>query len=293
MVSTGPRTSFLPDPTAPFDRRRTRTNGLGCRRCRLCTTSSLDPRPSTSSSWARDPAGRPARTGSPSAGWSVCLIEKKHFPREKTCGDGLTPRSVHQLARWDSRPSVAAHGHRYQGLRAFGFGASLEMTLARAPDLSQLRLHDHALQPRRTRRRARRAAAAPRCSPASRPSACSSRRRRRHGGLRGAAGVVVKDKASGDDGRDPRPLPRRRRRPELAPRSRARHDAQPRLAHGHGAARLLHERSPRRAVDRLAPRHPRPRRATSCPATAGSSPSATVASTSASACSRRAAPGRA
>ncbi len=33
-----------------------------------------------------------------SAGWSVCLIEKKHFPREKTCGDGLTPRSVHQLA---------------------------------------------------------------------------------------------------------------------------------------------------------------------------------------------------
>jgi menaquinone-9 beta-reductase len=32
------------------------------------------------------------------AGWSVCLIEKKHFPREKTCGDGLTPRSVYQLA---------------------------------------------------------------------------------------------------------------------------------------------------------------------------------------------------
>ena len=31
------------------------------------------------------------------AGWSVCLVEKKHFPREKTCGDGLTPRSVHQL----------------------------------------------------------------------------------------------------------------------------------------------------------------------------------------------------
>ena len=31
------------------------------------------------------------------AGWSVCLIEKKTFPREKTCGDGLTPRSVYQL----------------------------------------------------------------------------------------------------------------------------------------------------------------------------------------------------
>ena len=37
------------------------------------------------------------------AGWSVCLIEKKHFPREKTCGDGLTPRSVYQLARDGTR----------------------------------------------------------------------------------------------------------------------------------------------------------------------------------------------
>ena len=61
------------------------------------------------------------------AGWSVCLVEKKEFPREKTCGDGLTPRSVHQLAAMGLEPAVAAHGHRYHGLRAFGFGASLEM----------------------------------------------------------------------------------------------------------------------------------------------------------------------
>jgi len=61
------------------------------------------------------------------AGWSVCLIEKKTFPREKTCGDGLTPRSVHQLAAMGLEDVVARHGHRYQGLRAFGFGASLEM----------------------------------------------------------------------------------------------------------------------------------------------------------------------
>jgi geranylgeranyl reductase family protein len=61
------------------------------------------------------------------AGWSVCLIEKKQFPREKTCGDGLTPRSVHQLAQMGLEPAVAAHGHRFNGLRAFGFGASLEM----------------------------------------------------------------------------------------------------------------------------------------------------------------------
>jgi len=61
------------------------------------------------------------------AGWSVCLIEKKHFPREKTCGDGLTPRSVYQLREMGLEGIVAANGHQYNGLRAFGFGASLEM----------------------------------------------------------------------------------------------------------------------------------------------------------------------
>ncbi len=61
------------------------------------------------------------------AGWSVCLIEKKTFPREKTCGDGLTPRSVFQLQEMGLEGAVAAHGHRYNGLRAFGFGATLAM----------------------------------------------------------------------------------------------------------------------------------------------------------------------
>ena len=57
----------------------------------------------------------------------MCLIEKKTFPREKTCGDGLTPRSVYQLNQMGLEPTVAANGHRYNGLRAFGFGARLEM----------------------------------------------------------------------------------------------------------------------------------------------------------------------
>src|SRR5579863_3920448 len=67
------------------------------------------------------------------AGWSVCLIEKKHFPREKTCGDGLTPRSVFQLHEMGLEETVAAHGHRFQGLRGFGFGASLEMNWPEHP----------------------------------------------------------------------------------------------------------------------------------------------------------------
>lgn len=61
------------------------------------------------------------------AGWRVALVEKKEFPREKTCGDGLTPRSVHQLREMGLEDELAAVGHRYQGLRTFGFGASLEL----------------------------------------------------------------------------------------------------------------------------------------------------------------------
>ena len=58
------------------------------------------------------------------AGWDVALVEKKRFPREKTCGDGLTPRSVRQLA--DMGVDLAG-AHRHHGLRAMGFGRALEM----------------------------------------------------------------------------------------------------------------------------------------------------------------------
>ena len=67
------------------------------------------------------------------AGWSVCLVEKKTFPREKTCGDGLTPRSVYQLQEMGLEREVARHGHRYNGLRAFGFGATLAMNWPEHP----------------------------------------------------------------------------------------------------------------------------------------------------------------
>jgi geranylgeranyl reductase family protein len=63
----------------------------------------------------------------------VALIEKKSFPREKTCGDGLTPRSVRQLADMGLEDTVSQHGHKYNGLRAFGFGASIEMTWPDTP----------------------------------------------------------------------------------------------------------------------------------------------------------------
>jgi menaquinone-9 beta-reductase len=61
------------------------------------------------------------------AGWDVVVVEKKTLPREKTCGDGLTPRAVRQLADMGIEPLVAAAGHRYEGLRAVGFGREMEL----------------------------------------------------------------------------------------------------------------------------------------------------------------------
>ncbi|SCY00233.1 geranylgeranyl reductase family [Streptomyces sp. 136MFCol5.1] len=45
------------------------------------------------------PAGSSAAFHLAKAGIDVLLLEKAHFPREKVCGDGLTPRAVYQLIR--------------------------------------------------------------------------------------------------------------------------------------------------------------------------------------------------
>ncbi|MBY8885094.1 geranylgeranyl reductase family protein [Streptomyces sp. PTM05] len=45
------------------------------------------------------PAGSATAYHLARAGVDVLLLEKAEFPREKVCGDGLTPRAVHQLIR--------------------------------------------------------------------------------------------------------------------------------------------------------------------------------------------------
>ena len=60
------------------------------------------------------------------AGWDVAVIEKKQFPRDKTCGDGLTPRAVRQLADMGLEGALAG-SHRHTGLRSCGWGHVLEM----------------------------------------------------------------------------------------------------------------------------------------------------------------------
>jgi geranylgeranyl reductase family protein len=57
----------------------------------------------------------------------VCVLERKAFPRDKTCGDGLTPRAVHQLREMGLEPAIAARHHRHDGLRAEAHGITLEL----------------------------------------------------------------------------------------------------------------------------------------------------------------------
>ncbi len=79
------------------------------------------------------PAGASCGFWLAQAGWDVVVVEKKEFPREKTCGDGLTPRAVRQLADMGLEEALAG-SHRYSGLRAFGFGHSIEMSWPEHPN---------------------------------------------------------------------------------------------------------------------------------------------------------------
>jgi geranylgeranyl reductase family protein len=60
------------------------------------------------------------------AGHDVVVVEKKRFPREKTCGDGLTPRAVKQLEDMGLAAQLQLH-HRFVGLRSIAFGRTLEL----------------------------------------------------------------------------------------------------------------------------------------------------------------------
>ena len=78
------------------------------------------------------PAGAATAYWLAEAGHDVVVIEKKVFPREKTCGDGLTPRAVHQLDQMGLTEQLADF-HRYDGLRAVAHGVTLELTWPEHP----------------------------------------------------------------------------------------------------------------------------------------------------------------
>ena len=70
------------------------------------------------------PAGSAAAAWAAQAGLDVLLADAAVFPRDKTCGDGLTPRAIGELQRLGLEDWLRAHTVN-QGLRAHGFGQTL------------------------------------------------------------------------------------------------------------------------------------------------------------------------
>jgi 2-polyprenyl-6-methoxyphenol hydroxylase-like FAD-dependent oxidoreductase len=79
------------------------------------------------------PAGSTAATYLARAGLDVLLLEKSAFPREKVCGDGLTPRGVKQLIDLGIDTREEAGWLHNRGLRVVGGGVTLELDW---PDLA-------------------------------------------------------------------------------------------------------------------------------------------------------------
>ena len=70
------------------------------------------------------PSGSAAAAWAARAGLDVALVDAAVFPRDKTCGDGLTPRAIGELQRLGLEDWLRAHTVNH-GLRAHGFGQTL------------------------------------------------------------------------------------------------------------------------------------------------------------------------
>ncbi|MET8573656.1 geranylgeranyl reductase family protein [Streptomyces sp. NPDC005012] len=91
------------------------------------------------------PSGATAAYHLARAGLDVLLLEKTAFPREKVCGDGLTPRAVKQLVAMGIDISPEAGWLRNRGLRVISGGMRMELDwpqLATFPDHGLVRRRD-------------------------------------------------------------------------------------------------------------------------------------------------------
>ncbi|HET7017913.1 MAG TPA: geranylgeranyl reductase family protein [Streptosporangiaceae bacterium] len=80
------------------------------------------------------PAGSTAAYHLANSGLDVLLLEKTSFPREKVCGDGLTPRAVKALTSMGISTVEDDGWLRNRGLRIIGGGGRIELDW---PDLSE------------------------------------------------------------------------------------------------------------------------------------------------------------
>jgi len=88
------------------------------------------------------PGGSAAAHRLAQTGLDVLLLEKTGFPREKVCGDGLTPRAVRSLVDLGVDTSEGNGFIRNRGLRIIGGGMRLELPwpdLASYPDYGLVR----------------------------------------------------------------------------------------------------------------------------------------------------------
>ncbi|WP_394813633.1 geranylgeranyl reductase family protein [Streptomyces hazeniae] len=91
------------------------------------------------------PAGSATAYHLARSGLDVLLLEKTAFPREKVCGDGLTPRATKQLVAMGIDISEEAGWLRNKGLRIIGGGQRLQLDwpeLASYPDYGLVRKRD-------------------------------------------------------------------------------------------------------------------------------------------------------
>lgn len=72
------------------------------------------------------PAGAAAGYWLATQGHAVTIVEKKTFPRDKTCGDALTPRAVKQLGDMGLTDSLDQF-HRVNGLRLTAISREVEL----------------------------------------------------------------------------------------------------------------------------------------------------------------------
>jgi menaquinone-9 beta-reductase len=70
------------------------------------------------------PAGSATAAWSARAGLDTLLVDAEEFPRDKPCGDGLTPRAIAELDGLGLAPWLEGRA-RNRGLRAAGFGQLL------------------------------------------------------------------------------------------------------------------------------------------------------------------------
>jgi len=70
------------------------------------------------------PAGSATAAWAARHGLDVTLVDAETFPRDKPCGDGLTPRAIAELDELGLSSWLDGRA-RNQGLRAAGFGQEL------------------------------------------------------------------------------------------------------------------------------------------------------------------------